>query len=288
MRTLYIDIYFLINFTVDILSLYFAAILSKTATSAKRLIISSLIGAFTAVFTVLLPEYPLLKLFFGALGLVLMSFTAPKKVLFHRRIKFTFAFLIFEALVGGAVSFIWGIMDKYISKLLSGTEGGAVNRKMLFLALIILLSIGVFKMIVSFFSNAESEGNIDVEVSFLETTALFSAFIDSGNLAIDPMDMTPVLFIKPDLARTILPESIIELSNIDSLDRSIKKRIRLIPITRNGQTHVVAGVKADSVKVIQGDRVEEISVTLAVDKEGGNYGGYQALMPSAALGNVKR
>lgn len=288
MRTLYIDVYFLINFTVDILSLYFAAILSKTATSSRRLILSALIGAIAAVLTVLLPEYPIMKIFFGAMGLILMALIAPKKLLFRRRIKFTFAFLIFEALVGGIVSFIWGIMDKYISKLLVGAEGGAVNRKMLFLALIILLSIGVFKMIVSFFSNAESEGNVDVEVSFLETTALFSAFIDSGNLAIDPMDMTPVLFIKPDLARTLLPESIIELSNIDSLDRKIKKRIRLIPITRNGQTHVMTGVKADSVKIIQGDSVEEISVTIAVDKEGGSYGGYQALMPSAALGNVKK
>ena len=287
MRTLYIDVYFLINFTVDILSLYFAAVLSKTKVTTKRLIFAALVGALIAILTVLTPEYPLLKLFLATLGLIIMSLIAPKGILPRRRVRFTFAFLIFEALVGAAVSFIWGILDKYIPKMFSEAEGGAVNRKMLFLALIILLSIGVFKMIISFFSNVESEGNVEVEVSFLDEKALFSAFIDSGNLAVDPMDMSPVLFIKRDLAAKIFPENIINLSNIDSLDRSIKKRIRLIPITRNGQTHVMLGVKADYVKVIYGDKVEEISVTLAVDKEGGNYGGYQALMPSAALENAK-
>ena len=141
-------------------------------------------------------------------------------------------------------------------------------------------------MLVSFFSNAESEGSVDVEISFLSNKAVVSAFIDSGNLAVDPMDMSPVLLIKKDVAKRILPENIIELSDIDSLDRSVKKRIRLIPVSRGGQTHVLVGVKADRVSIIGKDRTEELSVTLAIDKEGGDYGGYMALMPSAALDNV--
>ena len=197
-----------------------------------------------------------------------------------------FAFLIFEALVGGAVSFIWGLLDKYISPIFSLEEGGAVNRKMLFLSLIVLLSIGVFKMLVSFFSNIESEGSVDIEISFLDKTAIVSAFVDSGNLAVDPIDMSPVLLIKNDIAKTILPENIIDLCNIDSLDRGIKKRIRLIPVSRGGETHVLVGVKADSVKIIKNDRSEDLSVTLAIDKEGGTFGGFKALMPSAALDNA--
>ena len=141
-------------------------------------------------------------------------------------------------------------------------------------------------MLVSFFSNTESEGSVDIEISFLNNSAVVSAFIDSGNLAVDPMDLSPVLLLKKDVAKTILPENIIELSNIDSLDRNIKKRIRLVPLSRGGETHVLVGVKADAVRVIGGKADEELRVTLVIDKEGGDFGGYKALMPAAALDNA--
>lgn len=286
LRTLYIDVYFLINLTVDIISLYFATILSKTPTTTRRLIIASVMGALSAVGVIFLPEIPLLKLIFGGLGLIFMGMITPKGVSFRRKIKFTMAFLVFEALVGGGVSLIWNLFDKYLSHFFNSADGGALNRKMLFLSLIVLLCIGVFKMLVSFFSNIESEGSVDVEISFLDSKTTVSAFIDSGNLAKDPMDMSPVLLIKKDLAKMILPENIIELSNIDGLERAVKKRIRLIPISRGGETHVLVGVKADTVRIKRGDGFEELRVTIAIDKEGGSFGGYMALMPSAALDNA--
>lgn len=285
-RTLYIDVYFLINFTVDILSLYFAAMFSKTSTTTKRLVISAFLGATIAVIAVFLPEKPIIKFLVVTSGLFLMGYIAPKPMRLVRKIKFVFSFLIFTALTGGAVTFIWGIFDKYLSKIFTGANGGAVNRKTLILSVILLLSIGVFKMLVSFFSSNESEGSVELEISFLDNTALVSAFVDSGNLAIDPMDMSPVVLIKEDVAKNILPENIINLCNIDSLNRSIKKRIRLIPVSRGGVTHVLVGVKADGVYVINGENKEEVRVTLAVDKEGGSFGGFSALMPSAALDNA--
>lgn len=287
-KTLYIDVYFLINFTVDLLSLYFAARFSKIPTTIKRLIIASLFGALSAVGIVFLPENTLLKFVAAAVGLLLIGFIAPKKITLRRKIKYIFAFLIFEALVGGAVTFIWGLLDQYISDFFNGFEGGAVNRKMLFLSLIVLLSIGVFKMLVSLFTNVETEESVDLEIRFLNKTAIVSAFVDSGNLAVDPMDMTPVLLIKKEIAEGIMPVNIDQICDIDSLDRHIKKRIRLIPISRGGETHVLVGVKVDSVKIIKGDFAEEIAVTLAIDKEGGTFGGYKALMPSAALENAIR
>ncbi|MBQ7326075.1 MAG: sigma-E processing peptidase SpoIIGA [Clostridia bacterium] len=287
MKTLYIDVYFLINFTVDLLALYFASCFSKVPTSTKRLLISSAVGALIAVGVVLLPEYAILKFIIATAGLIAMGFIAPKRVSARRKLKFVFAFLIFEALLGGAVSFLWGILDKYISNFFDGAEGGAVNRKMLFLSLIVLLSIGVFKMLVSFFSNIESEGSVDVEISFLDNTAVVSAFVDSGNLAVDPMDLSPILLLKKEVAKTILPENIIELSNIDSLERKVKKRIRLVPLSRGGETHVMVGVKADAVRLV-GGKNEELRVTLVIDKEGGDFGGYKALMPAAALDNAIR
>ena len=141
-------------------------------------------------------------------------------------------------------------------------------------------------MLVSFFSNIEGERSVEVEICFFDKRAVVTAFVDSGNLAVDPMDMSPVLLIKKDFAKRILPQNIEDLCDIDSLDRGVKKRIRLIPVSRGDKTHVLVGVKADSVKLIRGDSSEQISVTLAIDKEGGSFGGFEALIPSAVLNNA--
>lgn len=286
MQTLYIDVFFLINFTVDILSLYFASMFSKTPTTTPRLIIAALLGGFVAIITVFLSEIFWLKIIVSGAGLFIIGYITPRHTGIKRKMKYIFAFIIFEALIGGIVSFAWEFLDENVAHIFDGVASGAVNRKMLFFSLIILLSIGVLKMIVSFFSNIESEGNIEVEISFFEKKTVLTAFIDSGNLAIDPMDMSPILLIKKEAAKSFLPENIIDLLNIDLLERKVKKRIRLIPISRGGATHVLIGVKADYVALKRGERLEEIKVTVAIDKEGGSYGGYQALMPSAALDNA--
>ncbi len=284
--TLYVDVYFLINFTVDILSLYFSAIFSKVPTTPRRLMISAALGALSAVGIVFLPEIVLLKLICSAISLFLMGYISTKPVKIKRKLKFIFAFLIFEALFGGLVSFIWGVLDRGLANYFEGIEGGAVNRKMLFFSIIVLLSIGVFKMLVSFFSNIQSEGSVEIEICFLDKTTTIDAFIDSGNLAVDPMDMTPIMLLKKDSASAVLPENIINLSDPDNIEKNARKRIRLIPISRGGATHVLTGVKPDSVKVLKDGKREEIKVTLAIDKEGGTFGGFGALMPAAALDDV--
>ena len=58
-------------------------------------------------------------------------------------------------------------------------------------------------MLVSFFSNIESEGSAELEITFLGQTKTISAFIDSGNFAKDPMDLSPVILIKKEVAKSI-------------------------------------------------------------------------------------
>ena len=45
-KTLYIDIYFLLNFIIDLVSLHFAALFAGIKVSNKRLLLSALICGF--------------------------------------------------------------------------------------------------------------------------------------------------------------------------------------------------------------------------------------------------
>ena len=79
-------------------------------------------------------------------------------------------------------------------------------------------------------------------------------------------------------------KGVLELSDLDKLETSFKKRVRLIPVTRNGETHIMTGVRVDNISVVVGDSYEEIDATVVIDKEG-TYGGYDALAPYIAMKN---
>ena len=285
MRTLYIDVYFMINFTVDAISLYFAAIFAQIPTTVRRINLASVLGAVAACVIVLVSEMLWLRLVLTVLSLIGMGMVGAS-VSGARRLRYIALFIVFEALVGGIVTFVWDLLDRYAYEILESSSGGPVNRRLLLFSVIVLLSFGVFKMLVSFFSKTRCEGSVLLEICFLGQTVRTEAFVDSGNLAIDPMDMRPVMLLKRRLAEEFLPQGVLHLSDPDLLDRDIRRRIRLIPVSRGGVTHVLVGVRADKVSVISDEGEQEVSVTLAIDREEGSFGGFDALMPSAALDYV--
>ena len=124
------------------------------------------------------------------------------------------------------------------------------------------------------------------EIKFLNSTCRSEALIDTGNLVMDPLGMKPVLIIKKELAKSFLPDRIIELTDLDDLEKGVKKRIRLIPISKNGATHVYVGLVPDEVVIYNNDKKQYVDVTVAIDKEGGDFGGFLALMPFSAINNA--
>lgn len=283
MKTLYIDIYFLINFTVDVVALYFAALLSKVRTTNIRLIVSASIGALFACVSVFIDSVTL-NIFGTAATFVLLVFISCGRVSLKRACVFGGSFLVFASLIGGFVSYFWELLSRLFEKYIIPND--QINRKVLFLAVIILLSIGAFKMFITVINTSNTSSSVIFQIEIEKKLYESEAMVDTGNLAIDPMSMRPVLIIKKSFARKFLSDDIIELSNIDCIPNAMKKRIRLIPISRGGETHVLLGIRADSVRVKTENGYEEIDVTIAVDKEGGDYGGYLGLMPGTAVQNV--
>ena len=285
MKTLYIDIYFLINFTVDLISLHFAAMLSHNRAENKRLLVAALFGALISSVCVLI-DLPFVTLLLFVVTVIFSAVFCCSDAGAKGRMVFGISLIVFLSLVGGIVSFVWNLLDDALADFL--IEGDVVNRKMLFFALIALLSIGVFKMLITVMNTGKIETKVEFEIKFLDKTCYTEALVDTGNLAIDPLSMKPVLIIKKKLARTFISEDIINLNDVDALDKKTKKRIRLIPLTKGGETHVYVGFVPDDVKVHYAGKAYSADVTVAIDKEGGDFGGFLALMPYSAVSNAFR
>ena len=154
MKTLYIDVYFLINFTVDLLSLYFAAMLSKVNSTARRLIFSSAIGAVFACIAALYEFKGILFIVFLLSSALLMSLIFCKNSTAFRKFKLFAAFLVFETFIGGLVNFSYSVFDKYLSGIFATNSLGAENRQILLVSLLLLLSYGILRILFIVFYNS--------------------------------------------------------------------------------------------------------------------------------------
>ncbi len=284
MRVLYIDVYFLINFTVDLLALYFSALLLHFSIHRWRLTLSAVIGASFAVVAVLLHDHTLPVLLLSILSLIGMIVLTGKGGRSLRRMRLALLFLLLQMLIGGIVH--WGY--RFLAERLKNLkiEGGIENRKLLYLSVLILLAIGILRISISLLSShtggAESR---EVEIVIAGKRFCGTALVDSGNLLRDPMDGSAVVLIKPCVARRLLPPAFLN-EDVSALSEEYQKRLRLIPVRMVGVQRILFGIRPDSFFILKGKTKEPARVMIAYDKEEGDYGGYAVLIPSAVVDHV--
>ena len=283
MKTLYIDVYFMINFTVDILAIFVAQKIVHISINIRRLILSGLIGAIFAVCELFI-DSSLFHILWSSLFISIISVISCKNTSVSRKIKFLLSFYVAVFLIGGIVSFMYQLMDRYLKNILVESNKSA-NGKALVFSAVILLIIGALRLFIMLFSGSVNEKSVKIRIELNDKSMEIEALVDTGNLVKDPMNMNPVIFIKRSYAEKIFPSEVIELWHLDSLSTEFKKRIHLIPVTRSAQTHVMTGVRVDKVTVYSGDRAERIDATIVIDKEEGTFGGYYALTPYVAICN---
>ena len=283
MRVLYIDVYFLINFTVDLLALYFSALLLHFPIHRWRLAFSAVIGAAFAVVAVLLYDRTLPVLFLSILSLIGMTVLTGKGGRGFRRMRLALLFLLLQMLIGGIVH--WGY--RFLAEKLKNLkiEGGIENRKLLYLSVLILLAIGILRISISLLSHTGSADSREVEIVIAGKRFQANALVDSGNLLRDPMDGSAVVLIKPCVARHLLPPAFLN-EDVSALTEEYQKRLRLIPVRMVGAQRILFGIRPDAFFVLKGKTKEPVRVLIAYDKEEGDYGGYAVLIPSAILDHV--
>lgn len=284
MQTIYIDVYFLINFTVDLLSLHLASLFTKIKISQPGMIISAFFGGVYAVVLIFLEEKTITYLCVSLLFFFSVMYFSTRGCRLVRKIKFLAAFLLMEMLIGGIVYFLYGILERSAnSRLLSEMES---DRNLLILSLVVLLAIGVLKLVLLMFNNNFSEKSAKLKIVMFNKEFFIDALVDSGNFLRDPMDLSPVMLIKAEFSKKILPFEIPDVDNIESVSDTLKKRIRIIPATSLSDVKILCGLKPDAVFALKNKRYEKINLIIAFDKAEGSFAGFEALIPHSALNNL--
>lgn len=284
MKTFYVDVYFLINFTVDTLALVFACRALHIPVRARRVVCAGLLASLYAVGTVFLADRPLIGVLVGVPVLFLFICIVGHGVSARRLLRLGVVFLALEILIGGGVYCLYGMLDRVLGPRLSQISGEAENRRFLLFALIVLLLFGLVRLLMTLLSHAGGVGSVRVRITLFGETLETEAMTDSGNLLTDPMDMSPVLIVKEAALLPIVKKyPVLRTGDPAVCDPKMLRRIRFVPVHSAGGDRVLVGFRPDAVTVGE----ESVSLTVVLDKEGGTFGGYHALIPASVVGNVE-
>ena len=285
MKTVYVDIYFLINFCVDIMALGIALYILKIKCGIKRLVLSAVVGASYAVLGIIFSDKKYLMPILTLPIFLCMILIVTQGVSLVRKIKYATAFLFSEILIGGFVYYGFLMLDRLLIDL-DSSASPLENRKLLTWSVIVLLSYGIVKIMMYLIGNSASVRCVKVCVGYDGREASFEALVDTGNLVEEPTGGRPVVFITEELAHKIIGKKLDFSLDVAKLDEGFKKRIRFVPVKSSEGVRMLPGFLSDYVTVVNKGKYESINVSFAIDKKGELYGGYPALMPAVAIDNV--
>lgn len=279
---IYADVLFIINFSMDFLSLYIVGRLMHFQMKAWRVISGASLGALYGVLELLLPPAPLPNMLLTVGVLCLMCFVAFGGCRFH-----TYAASV--ALTFGVGMLIGGIMTSSFLKLGNNHSyveiNGTISTVMgdlpvwqfaLFALVSALLTWGIGKM----FRRKRAVRTCVLRVRFEGRDRELTALVDSGNLLEDPVSGTPVIFLKEKAAKGLPAHLLRAMKNgVSALPLSEVGNLRVIPGRTVSGSGVLLAAVPDSVALRTNGAWESRRALVAIDFSEGDFGGFEALVP---------
>ena len=281
---LYADIFFIINFSMDLMVFTLVAIVMKLD---KRPLAFLMASCFTSAFQisrVYLPGSQVIG-FLLWLTVVTVSCTTAFPKLKKRRFLLAFSlFMIFSGLLSILLMLLFRtIGTPELPEAMGKGSGGVIPlciclfsafaAKMLKKPLSLLLKkIGKGKKLLTATLAVTSNGQ----------TLVLSAYKDSGNLLREPIGGLPVIIVGRENMEKIVPNGLrsVFFSEKDSSHVSLSdaKRVRIIPImpVGSGGAQILFGYVPDKI-TIDG---KEVGACIALDKGNARFGGCDALLPN--------
>ncbi len=291
----YIDILFLVNFTINYILLSVTAFIGRLPKKHWRIFLSALFGAIYAVCIF----FPKLSRLYSAVFKIIFSLfmisVAYNLKSIRTFLKATGLFYLCTFIMGGGVFAVFCFTDM-------GERLGAVISngilyinlpwKLLFIS--VLISYIVVRSLYYAIRIGVARDNMLVKVQvFLNGKSTeMDALIDTGNALCEPICGEPVIVAEFDALKSILPEGM-EEEKIMAGEKpaGMEGRIRIIPFSSIGKDNgIMVGFKPDIISVTENETVytqEDVVVGICPGKISRDKS-YRALLHPLILGGRKQ
>ena len=283
-QTVYIDLFFMINFSMDFLCFFLSSQLLSTRLRLGRVICASALGGIYACAALFMQVGSAWALLIDILVCVLMCAVGFCGV--APLFSFSAVYVAVSMTLGGFMSAIFSLLNR-AELPLDEVEGDGISAWAL--AILALVSAGITYFGGSFFRRKMSKRYATVKILMGDKQVTLKAFCDSGNLLRDPITARPCIVADIDALADVVPTAIAEVARgesvaqFSSLGSDAARRLRLIPSkTATGEGMMVA-MRVDGI-FIEGDSGDkELDALVALSPAGKFEGDCQALLPSSLL-----
>ena len=257
MESVYIDLYFLVNVSMDFLCLMIAAVLLHRKAKQWRVLAASVLGGVYAVAALLLTWDGIFGIVLDTVAVVAMCLVAfgKRKSSLLSVLRLPAVVWISSLVLGGIMTALFALLNRLDLPLdaLQG-DGLSVWTFVLVSAVAGVLTVKSGR----WFGLLGKAKCAEVEVTLFGNTAVLRAMVDTGNLLCDPISGKSVIVAELETLRPLLPPQLVHACESEDFSAYLKdheraKRIRLIPAgTANGNSLLLA-IVPDAVTVTVGE-----------------------------------
>lgn len=262
---LYVDILFLINFSMDFLSLFLCSMILHKRKNKLRFFLASLVGAIYGVTQVLCSIDGIINLLLCILIGVAMCLIAYKDKGIGRTLISVALYTFISATLGGIMSLVYSFFNRILADIINQyTYEGAYNGARTF---IIIGITAIFAMVISrILTKKKDVKTVELKVTFCENEYKLQGLCDSGNLLTEPFSGKCVILVSENSKLGI------EIKNTSDI------RKRYIPYRDVNGEGVIMGICPSKIDI--NGRLVDAVVASSKNKD---FGGYDALVPNAIL-----
>ena len=252
-QTVYADLLFLINFSMDFLCLFLVARLLAAPFSFLRGGLAAAVGGAYAV--------ALLFVDLGILGWVMDLLTcflictiayAARGQGLRGLLLYTAAFFLVSMLLGGIMTSLFNLMNRAAPPLDEFTE--SYDLPVWLFAAVTILAATATRIGGRFLRRRAQVQEAQIEIRMAEQSVTVQGFCDSGNLLRDAVSGKSVIVLDLTVARHLMPElhRLSDLSRSDalpSLPSHLAARARLIPTQTANAESLMPAFRPDSIVI---------------------------------------
>lgn len=287
-QTVYADILFAVNFSMDFLALYITAFIVKNKFHLSRGIAAAAVGGAYGVLAVVINTGMFLTIVFTLIYAIIMCLILSGFADTMSFIRKLLVFLVANLAIGGGMTAIynWFNSSGAAQKLLIYGELGSVEEQMP----LTLFAIGGAALAVIMllfgrsFVNKRKLHTAILSIRYGANSINTHGIVDSGNLLTEPFSGQSVIFINKMLANELLSREMAELL-ADMRAKAVTYpvgRIRFLVCDTVGGPKTVGAFKPDVVKI----NGREVAAWIAVVDSGemGGEGSLSAIIPAEFTG----
>ncbi len=285
-QTVYGDLLFVINFSMDFLCFYIVCHLSRIRLHLLRAAIASAFGGIYAVAALLVDCTGVLALAIDLSVMVLICAVALGR---ESILANTLLYGAISAILGGSMTALYSIFNRICADRGYGADSDG-------------LSVWTFALLAAAGAAATlvggrrmrmrvATGRAEVIVTTERGSVSMRGFTDSGNLLIDPLGGRAVILCELEAVRSIFSEELCaiwesgNISSAASLAPELAAMLRFVPADGAliGDSTVLAAVRPKSVRILQDEKSVEADVLLAPLPRRLSAGEAKAILPAGLI-----